>query len=136
MKKRLPKSAKNQKENSLRGNKKVLIVDDEMDIRRNCKQFFEKFSINVDAAGSAAEALKFCDRNIYALVFLDVGPPDMNGFEFLEMLKKKYVSTKVVMITGDASPEKELEAFEKGASGFLTKPFDLQELKAIISKLL
>ncbi len=117
-------------------NKKVLIVDDEANIRKNFKRFFEKFSINVDTSGSAAEALKFCDKNIYALIFLDVNLPDINGIELLEMIKEKYSSTKVVMITGDANPEKELKAIEKGASGFLLKPCDLQELRGVISNIL
>ncbi len=120
----------------MKRNKKVLIIDDEANIRINFKRFFEKFSINVDTAGSAAEALKFCDKNNYALILLDINLSDMNGIELLKMIKKQYLSTNVVMLTGLPSLDKELLAAENGAVGFMRKPFDLQKLKDIINNIL
>ncbi|MBU2528154.1 response regulator [bacterium] len=137
MKSRFLKSIKEQREDILKRSKKVLIIDDEANIRESCKQFFEKFGINVDTAVSAEEAFKLCDKNIYALVFLDINLKDaISGFELLEILKKKYSSTKLVMMSEYATIEQELKAIENGAAGFLPKPFDLQGLRAIVNKLL
>lgn len=115
---------------------KILVVDDEKDIQRLFEQRFRKERnsglIEFQFAFSAGEALLYFEENKItdlALILTDINMPEMSGLELLKVIRNKYPTQKVFMITayGDEYFRQQAEAF--GANDFLTKPIDFEDLK-------
>ncbi|MFC2048659.1 response regulator [Elusimicrobiota bacterium] len=114
----------------------VLIVDDEDNIRSICKRALVKVGIEVDEAESAEIALKMLELQKYSVVLLDIMLPGIDGIELLGRIKSKYPHTEVIMITGNASIEDAVDAMKKGAYEFITKPFEIYEVRRTVQKAL
>lgn len=121
-------------------NFKIMIVDDEYDIRELLKEFILKFFENnkdikviVDTFQNADEANKFLKENMYNMVLLDIVMPGMNSFDFLKIIKKYNSFIQVIMITGNSDFDKLMKAFENGVNDYITKPFDLDLIEEILS---
>lgn len=114
----------------------ILVVDDEPDLREVIRFELEMEGALVTEAGGGHEALKMVQDNNYHLVLSDIRMAEGDGIELLDNVKKLDPMKPVVMlITGysDLSPEM---AFEKGCAGFISKPFDPEELVRMISRAL
>jgi len=104
----------------------VLIVDDEMAIRRLVRGALERSGYDCDEAGSASEALAMAGRVGCQLVLLDLGLPDRDGMELIPLIKT--MDRAVLVLTArDATAEK-VAALDLGADDYVTKPFDTDEL--------
>lgn len=119
------------------GNKvKLLIVDDEADVREFAANFFRKRKVNCITAASGEEALEIYDQVKPDLILLDIKMEGIDGIETLRRIKEKNQAVKVVMVTG-RKPE-ELESFEKckalGALEYIHKPLELDELEKVVMK--
>lgn len=121
--------------------KKILIIDDDHLILYGLQKALRKESIEVttaSSAGLAEEELAICP---YDLCLLDIHLPDYNGLELMKIIKQICPKTKVIIMTASYSGEEELsenikQAAENGACHFLTKPFDLDEVKDVIRQAL
>jgi two-component system chemotaxis response regulator CheY len=104
---------------------KVLIVDDNDMMRSLLRGLLrsEHYQV-VGEARNGALALDFIEKNKPDIVFLDVMMPEMDGLEALQVIKAKYPEIVVVMITGNPSVENVQESIQRGASGFVVKPFN------------
>ena len=111
---------------------KLLIVDDESDIREFAKSFFKKRGIEVFTASGGNEALKIIDDQKPNLVLLDVHMEEMTGVEVLRALRGKGNDTKVIMVTGVEDEEIINEANSWGIKGYVHKPLVLEELEKIV----
>lgn len=111
---------------------KLLIVDDEVDIREFAKNFFRKRSIDVMTAGGGNEALRLIEREQPDLVLLDVRMEEMTGVEVLEKLRAQGNATKVIMVTGVEDESIIEEARRWGARKYIHKPLVLEELEKIV----
>ncbi len=111
---------------------KLLIVDDEVDIREFAKSFFKKRGIEVFTASGGNEALKIIDDQKPNLVLLDVHMEEMTGVEVLRELRSKGNDTKVIMVTGVEDEEIINEANSWGIKGYVNKPLVLEELEKIV----
>ncbi len=107
---------------------KVLIVDDEVPIRRTLKDIlqFEKFE--VDEASDGLECLVQLKKSQYDVILMDIKMPKMDGMEALERIQTLAPDTPVVMISGHANIDTAVEAVKKGAFDFISKPPDLNRL--------
>ena len=116
---------------------KILVVDDEMDVKTLFEQRFRKEIKNkvVDFvfAFSGEEALEYLDKTHHEamLILSDINMPGMSGLQLLENVKKKYMKPPpvVMMITAYGDAENHKMAKELGADDFLTKPVDFKMLK-------
>ena len=109
--------------------KTILVIDDQSDMGWIMCRIFHERGHKVTVSGSGKEGLKkFVDRKDFDLVFLDIKLPDLNGLDFLEPIKKTSPHTKVIIITAFGSPEARQEAFVRGASAFLDKPIQIDEM--------
>ena len=102
----------------------VLIVDDnQMNLLLARKILMEQY--NVSVVSSAKSALAFLEEEIPDMILLDLLMPEMDGFEFLEIVKKddRYKDIPIICLTADDDRESELKCFELGALDFITKPF-------------
>ncbi len=115
--------------------KKLLIVDDEPDIRRTLSLLF-KDSYEVLEAGDGNEAVRLAGSRAPDLVFLDVVMPGMDGLAALESLKKVRPNMIVIMLTGEQEIAVAKEALDHGASMYVTKPYEPNFLRAEVERLL
>ena len=107
---------------------RVLLVDDEQEFISLLSKRMEARGVGVDTAVSGPEALQKVDDGGYDAVFLDLAMPEMDGIETLRRLLKKNPNLQVILLTGQASLEKGIEAMKFGAMDFLEKPAPIQEL--------
>jgi len=115
---------------------RLLIVDDELDVREFAANFFKKRKIECLTASSGEEALDIFQREKPDLVLLDIKMEGIDGIETLRRLKEKDNDVKVIMVTG-RKPEDE-ETFDKckkmGALDYVHKPLELDELEKTVMK--
>ncbi len=112
----------------MQGKSKILVIDDEKVILDSVVKLCSAEGWQVDAAIDVAEALKKIDRNQYHLFVCDIMMPEIDGFEFLDILKEKSIKTPVVITTGYSTVENAVKSLNQGAIDFLPKPFTMDEL--------
>lgn len=118
--------------------KKLLIVDDEETLTFTLYQAFIKapFECEVVTASSGEEALGRIENASFDLVITDLAMPGIDGLELLNNIKLQSPKTRVIIITGFGSDEREEKAYEMGADQYIEKPFDIHELRESVFKLL
>ncbi len=111
---------------------RVLIVDDQPDIRRLCRVALLAEGFTCDEAGTGPEAVSLASKHAYDLVLLDVDLPGFNGEEVLRILRQRPLTAhlKVVMFSGTATGDELSRILLAGADDFLTKPFSMVQLRA------
>jgi DNA-binding NtrC family response regulator len=114
----------------------VLIVDDEAAQRRLLEVRMRSLGCQVATANNGHDALAAIERELPALVLLDLLMPEMDGMELLRRLKKNGVDLPVIVITAHGSIEAAVEAMKEGAYDFLPKPFDPAHLEVVVRKVL
>lgn len=107
---------------------KILVVDDEEEIRRNIIELLDEFGYQSLQASNGEEALSRITFHQPDLVLLDLSMPNVNGLTVLLDLYQKYPHIKVIVITGIYDEELAKEAYDLGAKLYLTKPIQLDTL--------
>src|SRR5260221_9859515 len=111
----------------------VLIVDDDTNTREALAALAFQEGFTTAVAGSIAEARSHLVRQRPDVVLMDLRLPDGSGMELFEDLEDR-TSVETILITGHASIESAVAALPRGASDYLTKPVNLQRLKAVLSR--
>jgi two-component system, NtrC family, nitrogen regulation response regulator NtrX len=106
---------------------KILIIDDEISIRRTLREILAYEKYTVEDAGTGMEALSLMRENEYDVILCDIKMPEMDGIETLEAIRK-IADTPVIMISGHGTIETAVEAIKKGAYDYIAKPPDLNRL--------
>ncbi len=112
---------------------KILLVEDEPAQRRLLAEFLHSLGYQVVEAGSAAEALNGLGSSYVDLILLDVRLPDQSGLDLLGVLRRQGVQTPVVIMTAYADLRQAVSAVKQGATDYLAKPLDLDELALVIA---
>jgi DNA-binding NtrC family response regulator len=115
---------------------KVLIVDDEKNIRNTLLQALEPLGLEPDAAVNGEEALGKLKEGEYGLVLLDLKMPGMDGMEVLRRIRERHGNVRVVMITAHGTIDSAVEAMKLGAVDFIQKPFAPKEIRAVVEGIL
>ncbi len=115
---------------------KLLIVDDEKNIRRNLVSFFESCGHKVSEAESSIQALRLLEENVFDLVLTDYRMAEMNGLELLQEIKRRRPHTLVVLMTAYATVENAVAAMKAGAYDYVTKPFSLAQIQHVVERAL
>ncbi|MCB2229578.1 sigma-54 dependent transcriptional regulator [bacterium] len=113
---------------------KILVIDDEENIRRSLKSALERREHAVVTAANCAEARRFIGAE-FDLVLLDVMLPDGNGVELLDEILSAVTPPPVVMISGQADVDSAVSAIKKGAHDFLEKPLSLDKVLVLIDNI-
>ncbi len=116
--------------------KKVLIVDDEEDVRIFLKDFLDEHDLQVFTAANGLQALEVLQTFPADIVLLDIMMPEMDGLECLKHIKKKYPHMTTIMISAIKDDTKIEVAQKLGAYNYIVKPFSLQYLESELMKLL
>jgi len=115
---------------------KILVVDDEPGMRSLLGKVLGKEGYFVTAFEKGGDALEAMASEDFDLAVLDIEMPGMNGIELLKKIKEKELSLNVVMITAYGSLQSAVEAMRLGAYDYLTKPFQVEEIKLVVEKAL
>jgi NtrC-family two-component system response regulator AlgB len=113
---------------------RILIVDDEANIRMTLGMCLEADGHSVVAHGNIHDALEEIARRVFDLVFLDIRLGMDNGLEFLPILRAESPWAQVIVITAFASIETAVEAMKKGATDYLPKPFEPAQVQLVTRK--
>jgi len=113
---------------------KILIVDDEKSILDLLTVVFEKEGWQVNACLSAPKALKLMEKEDFDLLLCDIKMPQISGMEVLKQVKEKKPDIPVVMMTAYASIKQAVEALKRGAIDYVVKPFEIDEMRIIVSR--
>ena len=109
---------------------RILIVDDEVDALDLMEELFEKNGYETFTARNGLEALGVIRDHEPDILISDIVMPEMDGMKLLEMVRKKYPDTSVIMITAHGTIETAVEAMKKGAKDYILKPLRLDEIVA------
>lgn len=112
----------------------ILVVDDDGPLLSLLTGFFEKRGHTVFAAATGARALTRFEEDRPDLVLLDLELPDVSGIPVLQRLRQHDEDVVVIMLTGHGDIETAVEAMRSGAENFLTKPFELEHLAAVVER--
>ena len=113
----------------------ILIVDDDEDLRRMLRGALYPVCEVIEAS-NGLDALCLLQRQKPRLVLLDMMMPEMGGLEVLSAARRAEPSIPVVMLTGDSDVDSAVTALERGASAYITKPFDPAYLRDEVARLL
>lgn len=116
--------------------KKILVVDDELSMREFLKILLEKEGYAAQTAANTADALAILRQSQVDLVISDIKMPGGSGLSFLEEMRATGLQAPLILITAYASPEDAVRAMKGGAYDYITKPFNVVEIKAIIKNAL
>lgn len=116
--------------------KKILIVDDNPNMSTLLSDILEIFDFRGYHAGDGNEALDKLRQSRYDMVFTDLRMPNMDGFDLLKAIKTEHPEVPVVVVTGYTVAEAQDEVLSAKADGFLTKPFKVNEIQSLLTKLL
>lgn len=111
---------------------KILIVDDELSVRRSLQEWFLEDGFEVEIAESGEEALEKMHRGPYDIILLDIKMPGMDGITLQRRIKEIDPQAIIIIMTAYASVETAVEAIKLGAFDYVTKPFDPDELSNLV----
>lgn len=115
--------------------KKVLVVDDEKLIVKGIRFSLEQDGMEVDCAYDGEEALNMAKQNAYDMILLDVMLPKMDGFEVCQAIRE-FSDMPIVMLTAKGDDMDKILGLEYGADDYITKPFNILEVKARIKAIM
>jgi len=113
---------------------RVLLVDDEEEFLDIMSERMRNRGMEVVTASSAKEALEKIENDLFDAIILDLMMPDMNGLETIKAIKEKKPELQVILLSGQATLEKGIEAMKLGALDVVEKPADMETLVEKIKK--
>lgn len=115
---------------------RILIIEDEIKTAESIKKGLEEYNFQVDCASDGAHGMQLATAYGYDLIVSDVIMPKLNGIDLCTALRKKGITTPILMLTALGTIDDKVEGFEAGADDYLVKPFEFKELLARVRALL
>lgn len=115
---------------------RILVVDDDPLICRQLRELYEERKHVVDTSASAEEALELLGQSEYAVAVVDLKIPGTDGLSLTKQIRERWSDLDVIIITGYASIRGAVEAIRQGASDYITKPFEREEILLATEKVL
>lgn len=109
---------------------KLLLVEDEVQLSEALTQILMKNKYSVDAVHDGDDGLNYGLTGLYDVIILDIMLPKLNGLQILKILRKKGISTPIILLTAKDSIEDKVAGLDLGADDYLPKPFSPEELLA------
>src|SRR6266581_3374350 len=116
--------------------RRVLLVEDESNLRRTLTDFLMSEGYAVDSSGDGLEAQELATTQFFDIIVLDVMLPSCSGFDVCRHLRKNGINTPVLMLTARSELNNKVQGFKAGSDDYLTKPFETPELQARVEALL
>ena len=118
------------------GLRKVLVVDDSLVVRRVMQKDLEADGLEVETATDGVHALEVLEKSTCDIALVDIEMPRMNGYELLQHLREdpRYAGLPVIIVTSRSGEQHRQRAMELGADGYITKPYDVDQLDQMMRK--
>src|SRR3989337_3621448 len=113
---------------------RILIVDDDENIRRVLAAILEDEGYSVESVGTAKKGIEKSETDFFNLALLDVRLPDMEGIELLAKLRETKPKMRKIIITGYPTLQNAVAAVNKGADAYVMKPFDVEKILQTIKE--
>ena len=113
-------------------NARVLIIEDDEEMRSLLKDFFVEEGFETDSVSSGYDAFGIITKKPFDLVVTDIRMPGLTGLDILPRIKKIQPEVAIIVITAFGTEEVRRKAFERGAKAYLEKPIHFQELRGLI----
>ena len=123
----------------MKKNVNILVVDDEEVVLQSIKKILKpnkKYTYHLEMYTSVYECMKQLHKNRYDLIITDLNMPGIDGLKFLEQIRTLNSRTPVIMITAYASLKTAFESQDKGAFGYIAKPYTNTEFRTIVHRAL
>ncbi len=115
---------------------RILIADDDTDLRQIIKDQLGPEGFVLDEAEDGAKAITMLERGNYGLMLLDINMPVKSGIDVLKFIKEKDLACKVIMLTGRVGFSTATETLKLGADDYITKPFNFDYLLFAIKRVM
>lgn len=115
---------------------RILVVDDDEDVREICVRMLAMEGYHVETASSAEEVVEKIDLSRYNLTLTDIRMPGQDGLSLVRWIRKLNPNMGIIVITGYPSIDSTIQALRSGVCDFLVKPFSLEEIKLVVGKCL
>ena len=115
---------------------KLLLVDDDIELREALTEVFELEKHDIDCVETGKDALSYLSNGHYDLILLDWQLPDMDGLAVLRQYRLSGGKDRIIMLSGMRDAESRAQGRDAGADDFLTKPFTLDQLLSRVAQLL
>lgn len=112
----------------------MLIVDDDASIGKTLARILEKQGYLVEVMDKGKQAIEATNQRFFNVAFIDIKLPDMDGTELLERMRETEPKMIKIILTGYPSLKNAIDAVNKGADGYLMKPFDVDKLLTMIKR--
>jgi len=114
----------------------LLVIDDEKLVRWSIQQSMEKEDFKVVSSADGNDAIEKIQKERFDVIITDLVMPGMNGLEVARRAREIHPETKIIMMTAHGSLLDRQEAQKVGVTNFINKPFQVNEVKAIVSRLI
>jgi DNA-binding NtrC family response regulator len=115
-------------------NARILVVDDDENIRKVEVAILEDQSYTVESVGTAKEAIEKSKRKFYNVALIDIRLPDMEGIELLTKFRETTPKIRKIIVTGYPTLQNAVDAVNKGADAYIVKPFDVEKVLKTIQQ--
>lgn len=115
---------------------KILIVDDEVNIRQMIRKFAEHEGFQVEEAGDGFEAIEACEKTNYDLIIMDIMMPELDGFSAVKDIRKFRPNVPIIMLSALGEEYDKIHGFDLGIDDYVVKPFSAKELMMRIHAIL
>lgn len=115
-------------------NARILVVDDDENIRKVEVAILEDQSYTVESVGTAREAIEKSKRKFYNVALIDIRLPDMEGIELLTKFRETTPKIRKIIVTGYPTLQNAVDAVNKGADAYIVKPFDVEKVLKTIQQ--
>lgn len=115
---------------------RILVADDEEGVRELFKVIAEEEGYHIYLAKDGLQAVQMAKSYLPDVIILDVRMPELDGLEVFERMKENMIDSPVIFITAFGTSDLAIDAMKKGAHNYLTKPFDIEEIRVVIRKAL
>jgi DNA-binding NtrC family response regulator len=116
------------------GKGRVLVVDDESIVRRSCERVLSPEGYDVVTISRGDDAVDLLEKEDFDIVLTDLKMPYMDGLDLLNIIKNRWPSIEVIVITGYSTPTTAIEAKNLGAYEFIEKPFNPEEILSAVNR--
>jgi DNA-binding NtrC family response regulator len=113
---------------------RILIVDDDENIRKVLMTILEDKGYNIESVGTAREAIKRTEKEFFNLALIDIRLPDMEGIDLLKKIKDTMPRMRKIVITGYPTLQNAVDAVNSGADAYIMKPFDVERVLNTINE--
>ncbi len=121
-------------EKSLDKRARILVIDDDENIRNTMKKILTAAGYAVDLAATGSEAISKTEKSAYDVALIDIRLPDMEGVRLLTQMKDSEPKMRKIIVTGYPTLQNAMTALNKDADFYITKPIDIEGLLAIIKE--